>query len=77
VALERLDDHLKAILKVKLREFVHLSPCFVDIPSIDVSRYARIEASREVCRRSVPELCPNRHVRMSGRRRVVRPLAHN
>jgi len=41
VALEHLDAHLKAIIKVKLREFVHLSPCFEAIPSIDVSKYSQ------------------------------------
>ena len=38
VALEHLDDHIKAILKLKLRAFVHLNPCFDSIHSIDASR---------------------------------------
>ena len=39
VRLEKLDDHLKAILKIKIREFVHLNPIFNCIPSIDVDSY--------------------------------------
>ncbi|MBS2010354.1 MAG: hypothetical protein JST01_25105 [Cyanobacteria bacterium SZAS TMP-1] len=42
VRLEKLDDHLKAILKIKIREFVHLNPIFNCIPSIDVENYTRI-----------------------------------
>jgi hypothetical protein len=42
VRLEKLDDHLKAILKIKIREFVHLNPIFNCIPSIDVESYAKI-----------------------------------
>jgi hypothetical protein len=39
VVLDQLDDYLKTILKFKIREFVHLSPCFEAIPSLDVRRY--------------------------------------
>ncbi|MBX9950975.1 MAG: hypothetical protein K2Y39_17520 [Candidatus Obscuribacterales bacterium] len=38
VALEHLDSHIKAILKLKLRAFVHLNPCFESMHSIDASR---------------------------------------
>lgn len=38
VALEHLDSHIKAILKLKLRAFVHLNPCFDSMHSIDASR---------------------------------------
>jgi hypothetical protein len=31
VPLDRLDDYLKAILKLKIREFVHLNPWFKDV----------------------------------------------
>lgn len=41
VSLEKLEDHLKAILKIKLREFVHLNPIFNCIPSIDVESYCK------------------------------------
>lgn len=39
ISLDKLDDRLKAILKIKIREFVHLNPIFNCIPSIDVSSY--------------------------------------
>ena len=42
VRLEKLDDHLKAILKIKIREFVHLNPIFNCIPSIDVHSYTKV-----------------------------------
>jgi hypothetical protein len=73
VALEHLDDHLKAILKVKLREFVHLSPCFADIPSIDMSRYGRGQSSAPA---EVDAGCPNRqnHRTHMQRRRPTRPI---
>jgi hypothetical protein len=72
VALEHLDDHLKAILKVKLREFVHLSPCFADIPSIDMSRYGRGQSSAPA---DVEPACPNhKHRTIQHRRRPTRPL---
>ena len=35
IALEHLDSHIKAIIKLKLRAFVHLNPCFDSIHSID------------------------------------------
>ena len=44
VALEHLDSHVKAILKLKLRAFVHLNPCFDSIhlkEAIQVSPSAR------------------------------------
>jgi hypothetical protein len=61
IALEHLDDYLKAIVKVKLREFVHLSPWFQDIPSIDVNNYMRFESiDRPSYGTSAPlEACPN------------------
>lgn len=81
VALEHLDDHMKAILKVKLREFVHLSPCFENIPSIDVARYASSGSSvSSRIPRYIPEStpladdCPNTRHRSMLRRRPLRPL---
>lgn len=41
IALDKLEDHLRAILKIKIREFVHLNPIFNCIPSIDVDIYNR------------------------------------
>lgn len=38
VALEHLDSHIKAIIKLKLRAFVHLNPCFDSIHSIEMDR---------------------------------------
>jgi hypothetical protein len=77
VALDQLDNHLKAILKVKLREFVHLSPFFADIPSIDVSRYCPSPDFRHIPA-YIPaeplEACPN-HNRSLHRRRVARSHA--
>lgn len=78
VSLEHLDDHLKAILKVKLREFVHLSPCFTDIPSIDMSRYGRGQSAMASEHLSTPghvhdDGCPNKQHTTRPRRRPVRP----
>ena len=38
IALEHLDSHIKAIIKLKLRAFVHLNPCFDTIHSIEMGR---------------------------------------
>ncbi len=38
VALEHLDSHIKAIIKLKLRAFVHLNPCFDGIHSIEMDK---------------------------------------
>ncbi|MCC7531236.1 MAG: hypothetical protein IT342_22210 [Candidatus Melainabacteria bacterium] len=38
VALEHLDSHIRAIIKLKLRAFVHLNPCFDSIHSIDMDK---------------------------------------
>jgi hypothetical protein len=74
VSLEHLDDHLKAILKLKIREFVHLSPWFRNIPSIDTQSYPRaIAAPRRNPVINAETDCPNRG--QSGtRRRRVRPV---
>ncbi len=45
ISLDKLDDYLNAILKIKLREFVHLNPIFNCIPSIDVASY--VDQSRK------------------------------
>lgn len=75
VALENLDDHLKAILKLKLREFVHLTPCFADIPSIDVNIYPRTEPCARLAVVKDEPPCPNhRHVSLGTRRRPLRPV---
>jgi hypothetical protein len=70
IALEHLDDHLKAILKMKIREFVHLSPWFRHIPSIDATSYpaATIDSHSNAIEE---EHCPNR-IHHQFRRRSVR-----
>ena len=37
IALEKLDDHLKSLLRLKIREFVHLSPFFKNLPMVEHS----------------------------------------
>lgn len=39
VALDQLDSHTKAILRLKLRAFVHLHPCFDTIATINTNAY--------------------------------------
>lgn len=39
VALEQLDSHTKAILRLKLRAFVHLHPCFDTVATINTNAY--------------------------------------
>ena len=72
VALEHLDGLLKTILRVKLREFVHLSPCFRDIPSINTESYPKAEAREFGSVADYPEDCPNRSHAVRPRRRYVR-----
>ncbi|GEM_PF-3111363 len=74
ISLDRLDDHLKAILKLKLREFVHLSPWFHDIPSLDVTYYPRPASAGPAAypRRRQPEPCPHRGHRSISRRKPPR-----
>lgn len=87
VSLDNLDDHLKALLRLKIREWVHLSPWFQDIPSIDPVIYsggsapAPATAPREKFRSAAPvfeveEECPRRKQSGSVRRRVARPSMH-
>jgi hypothetical protein len=72
VLLEHLDDHLKAILKMKIREFVHLSPWFRNIPSIDATSYPLPSSTAYLS--SKPEAhCPNR-IHHQFRRRSMRAV---
>ena len=73
ISLEHLDDHLRAILKTKLREFVHLSPWFHDIPSIDITYYPKPRGSSKSPLGRPEESCPNRQNSLVMRRRYVRP----
>lgn len=68
VALDSLDDHLKALLRLKLREFVHLSPWFKGVPTIDCNYY------EPTTKRNPVELddCPQKgHRRIHQRHRQV------
>ncbi len=59
IALDKLEDHLKAILKIKIREFVHLNPIFNVIPSIDLDIYSRVEmGTSEVTKPAVEVVAP-------------------
>lgn len=73
VSLEHLDDHLRAILKLKLREFVHLSPWFHDIPSIDTTYYPKPRSASCKSSACLEDGCPNRDSRRELRRRPLRP----
>lgn len=77
VPLENLDTRMKAILKLKLRELVHLHPCFRDIPSIDPEAYKnRRVADFKGYMMVEPNLVhPNKIVPVRARRRHARLLA--
>ena len=72
VRLDQLDDHLKVILKFKIREFVHLSPCFRDIPSIDTASYPACTSQPAPVKQTQDAGCPNRLNRIHTRKRYVR-----
>lgn len=69
IALEHLDSHIKAIIKLKLRAFVHLNPCFDTIHSIEIGRrqtntinslanLAQPQFARAQKRAAIPEFPP-------------------
>ena len=72
VALEHLDDYLKAILKLKIREFVHLSPWFRNIPSINTRRYPSTSVRRTSAHLADRNECPNRGHKVYARHRHMR-----
>jgi hypothetical protein len=75
VQVENLDVRLKMILKLKLREFIHLSPFFQDIPAIDLSLYQVVPKTRALMV-SAQDDCPNRLPGgFAARRRVGRHVA--
>lgn len=39
VPLTQLDGYLKTIIRFKLREFIHLNPCFNTAPALDMNAY--------------------------------------
>jgi hypothetical protein len=79
VSLEKLDGHLKALLRLKIREFVHLSPWFkddnfVDAPLLDFTPPSAV--ARQSVHFTDESNCPHR--RNEGRigRRYVRSSLH-
>jgi hypothetical protein len=88
VQLEQLDTRLKAIVRLKLREFIHLTPVFQDIPSISVFNESIVpigvpmringEFFFDLASASMlaaePE-CPHRPMRISPRRRMNRAIS--
>jgi hypothetical protein len=88
VRLEQLDSRLKAIVRLKLREFIHLTPVFQNIPSIGVFNEPitpagvplQIDGEFFFDLASASKLagepdCPNRPVRIAPRRRMNRALS--
>lgn len=81
VSLDKLDDHLKALLRLKIREFVHLSPCFKDVTTVEATgfatpRSAQPDVPEMLMRHSQDAACPNRKQDGQIRRRHVRVAVH-
>ncbi len=81
VSLDKLDDHLRALLRLKIREFVHLSPWFKDVATVDPIcftnyRLAQPDVPEMVMRHSQDAACPNRKQDAQTRRRHVRVAIH-
>ena len=81
VVIDQLDDYLKTILRFKIREFVHLSPCFEAIPSIDVRRYPidirnyrRLLSLDHTPQRARDAVCRNKKRVKATRRKISRYL---
>ena len=77
VPLDMLDGHLKAILRLKLREFLHLDPCMRDIPSINPEAYVnkRVADSKGYLMVEREFACPNKLAQVIRiRRRAFRTL---
>lgn len=77
VDLEKLDDHLKALLRLKIREFVHLSPWFKELPNADPIMSMSAPSSRPMApvggRRAH---CPNKKRESVIGRRHARVTLH-
>jgi hypothetical protein len=68
VSLDKLDDHLKALLRLKIREFVHLSPWFKNLDAVEAAPAMPV-ISRD--RQSkLDQSCPHRRNDGIGRRSV-------
>lgn len=77
VALEKLDGHLKALLRLKIREFVHLSPWFKDVPEADsTALQGLVRGGSAGFRLQKAPACPNREHHANIGRRHVRSAAH-
>jgi hypothetical protein len=78
VSLDSLDDHLKALLRLKIREFLHMSPWFRNIPSIDPVMYAGCHDDHFPAL-SFDPTCPHKaqsHQPHHARRHVRTPVVH-
>ena len=85
VLLSSLDDRLRTILRFKLREFVHLNPCFDLITSlndesfsIDIRNQRRLLSMDDRERLMAQEVrveCPNKSRVRLKRRKLERRLA--
>lgn len=77
VALDKLPGHLKALLRLKIREFVHLSPFFQNIPMVDPA----VKTAPVLVRQVFPHhgrraACPHRKHDGKTGRRIVRGSLH-
>ena len=72
VSLEHLDERLKAILKFKLREFVHLHPLFRGIPTLDPKKFEKTPEPLSSALARLSDHCPNRDRHLRLRRRAYR-----
>lgn len=77
VSLDKLDDHLKALLRLKIREFVHLSPWFKDVPVVDSSTFVpSCVRAAEAMSKARMAACPHRKNDGKIGRRIVRGSLH-
>lgn len=63
VALDQLDAHLKALLRLKIREFIHLSPWFQNVEGMDCAPFSFGQAlplRSAYVRKEAPSGCPHR-----------------
>jgi hypothetical protein len=72
IALKDLDAHLKAIVKLKIREFVHLSPWFHDLPGPDPIQFSYFKEIQDGPERRHDADCPNYRARAVKRPKAIR-----
>mgnify|MGYP001209785018 CR=1 FL=1 len=86
VMLSHLDDRLRAILKFKLREFVHLNPCFNVVTPLNTENFSMDKRNqdrllnlddRQYARQVVDQKkpCPHSFRMSKPRRKVLRRVA--